>query len=297
MTIEREFCVDMSSEALTELLAPVLHRVEIHGLSSKLEDQLSNAQLSQWAYTLDARRYVTNQLIMPYFFEKAKVPLQHKWGIFADSVTPQEFIEATRLRKEAQEVACNGAREHWEKVSDYLSKHDAYMIGANIPVQVRTVKDEYEEAGRQLYRALAVLFPRGEVPFELHYAMTAMGINDSLSRVYALAQSLKPEVIEELAKGTTKEDVLEICNSIFSPVGFFGSDNLEEKADMANKSVLFGKYVRQIINQGGKISPADFPYKKPHFRNEEGNLPESVGNLDQLLNWYSHKMYDVAQQT
>jgi len=206
-------------------------------------------------------------------------------------------MEATRLRKEAQEVAYNGVREHWKKVMDYLSKHDAYRIGANIPVQVHAVKDEYEEAGRKLYRGLAVLFPRGEVPFELHYAMTAIGINDSLSRVYALAQSLKPEVIEELAKVTPEEDVTEVSDFFFSPAGFFGRGELEEMADRATASVLFGNYVGQIINQSGKISPADFPYKKPHFRNEEGSLPGGVGNLDQLLNWYSHKMYDVAQQT
>jgi hypothetical protein len=301
MTIRPELNKTMFREATLELLNPVLHRVEVPEIENnpELKKRLLEVQQAQAAYFLSARQYATGKLKMPYFFEKAKGPLYQKWIKFAELASP-EFVEATNKRKNVRETAYEKTADNEKKILDFVYSHGCpYTEYEKLPPKIQNIYDMKVTANKELYKGSVALFPRNkQVPFPIHYAITAKRINSELGRADLIAKFLQaeyPETFEALDDVTPEENIQGTADSYFSPVGFFSEGHIGKRSDAGTRNVLLGKQIQQLpIIEAEKISPDNFPYQETHFKDEHGALPSGVTNLNELIDWYASEISRIA---
>ena len=325
MLFEPELSVYMEEEAISELRTPVLHKVEIPGLSKPLKTLLEDAQQSQAAYNLDARRYVAGKLNSRYYFEtseiatrnlptsvrskraisdcaqkhaphfsagsvfdKAHHPLQEKWSQFVFAATPPDFLKAVQARKEAY-------RNAFDLVCELVFEADLEnMAQRPLLPEALALQQRYYEVESQLIKGLAALYPTSKTPFAAHYAASAMGINDQFSRVWELERKMPPEIVASLREKTPDED---IGDSFLEAQVACSTLLLRRLADATAAKVLQSKQLEQLpVVFSPRITPEQFPYKRARFREEQGALPNGVNNIYGLMHWHLFAVYDITNQ-
>jgi|SRR3989344_3616486 len=270
--LRTETVYEWYQEAAAELLSPVLHRMDVPELSAEQRSELSALQTKQAGYTLQAQRNFCGVDREDYFFSKSCSELGDMWSRFALAVAPPAFLVSTKKRRALLSSLCPEKRSEEQEIFNFLMTH----LGDNTADQAVThVREEHRMLLDRKLLGIAALEPRENVPFGVHYAVTAGGINRLLYTGESFVRPLlRPADYVKLRASVGKKSLADSIREVrgLKVVGLPDKSDLEEK-----------------------LPPEAFPYQQHFFDAREGVLPPGVSTLDEFTQWYSDKINALVQ--
>jgi hypothetical protein len=167
---ELEF--DMVGEAAKELMNPVLHRIEVEGLSSDNSEFLSLIQEGQLGYTKHAGRRFRHKEM--FYNEVEYNSLQFRWNRFGLEASPEECQKALNMRGRIWNRSRGSALKMVKDIERIISCPDDPW---RYECTYASLVDGYLDVLGGLEQGVAELFPIAEIPFPIQYAISARKIN------------------------------------------------------------------------------------------------------------------------
>ncbi|MBI2138644.1 hypothetical protein HYU13_03585 [Candidatus Woesearchaeota archaeon] len=198
MAVSQELFYDFKAETVQELLNPVLHRVDIAGLTGVQSRWLIEAQKMQRSFIRGARRFYSGKGDFPDMHY-----LQGIWNSFKNAVIPAEFDNASALINRARQEAFKEASDYNTAIIGVLVATRVIFAtgarpGSNPSEQARALHRRELEIGDRFYGSLVKLFGREDPKFLLHYVFSAPAINNAFEP--ELNERLTDEQIKSLGE-------------------------------------------------------------------------------------------------
>ncbi len=253
--ISSEINPDLTEEAISELFIPVLHRVEIPELDEILQSEFSTHQRIQ---------EVIRQAVLGGLSQRDSASISRfadesgpKWEEFARKVTWPHFMVLLDKRRETYRSIKAALKDLYDLYFKFFVAHRGTYLGKQ--EEVDKFRQRFGALARGIYEHISHFYTITEVPFPLHYALTAKGILQTfaIDKVNFIRKLSKPEYVALV-------------------------QNLREKCGREDLSVP--------INQD------TFPYQKPFFYTGTGNCPLGVKDLGGLVRWYEREAATLIRE-